>query len=163
MHDQAPAIFIALEASEFASAIRQSAWLYPAANVGHIVVLVLFAGTVAVMDIRLLGALAATAPARLLVPARRVAIAALAGMAATGFMLFSAEASHLVLNPVFQLKMAVIAAGLANAAFYEFGAKAKVERLAPGAPMPASARTVGALSLGLWIVVAACGRSIAYF
>ena len=52
MTDQAPAIFVALEASSFAAAIRQSLWLYPAANVGHIIALVFFAGSVAVMDVR---------------------------------------------------------------------------------------------------------------
>src|SRR5207244_4034895 len=66
MQDQAPAIFIALEQSNFAAAIRQSTWLYPAANVGHIISLVFFAGAVAVMDVRLLGRLAATAPGPLL-------------------------------------------------------------------------------------------------
>ena len=37
MNDAASAIFVALEQSGFAAAIRQSPWLYPAANVGHIV------------------------------------------------------------------------------------------------------------------------------
>ena len=37
MTDAAPAIFVALEQSGFAAAIRQSPWLYPAANVGHII------------------------------------------------------------------------------------------------------------------------------
>ncbi len=163
MTDQAPAIFIALEESRFAAAIRQSLWLYPAANVGHIVALVLFAGSVAVMDVRLLGGLAATAPGRLIARARWFAIAALAAMAVTGFLLFSAEASHVSLNPVFQLKVALIGAGLVNVALYEFGAKRDVEGLPPGATMPLRARMVGAVSLLTWIAVAACGRSIAYF
>ena len=55
MTHEAPAIFVALEQSGFATAIRQSPWLYPAANVGHIVSLVFFVGAVAVMDVRLLG------------------------------------------------------------------------------------------------------------
>ena len=46
MHD-APAIFVALEQSGFAAAIRQSRWLYPFANIGHVVALVAFAGAVA--------------------------------------------------------------------------------------------------------------------
>jgi uncharacterized protein DUF6644 len=163
MHDQAPAIFIALEQSNFAAAIRQSTWLYPIANVGHIVSLVFFAGAVAVMDVRLLGALAATAPGPLLARTRAVAMVALAGMAVTGFMLFAAEASHLVLNPVFQLKAALVGVGLVNVALYEFGAKSAVEGLPPGAAIPARARIVGAASLVIWIAVAACGRSIAYF
>jgi hypothetical protein len=163
MTDQAPAVFIALEESGFAAAIRQSLWLYPAANVGHIVALVFFAGAVAVMDVRLLGGLAATVPGPVIARARSVAIAALAGMAVTGFMLFSAEASHVALNPVFQLKVALIVAGLVNVGLYEFGAKSAVAGLPPGAAMPARARIVGAVSLLIWIAVAACGRSIAYF
>ena len=163
MTDAAPAIFVALEQSGFAAAIRQSPWLYPAANVGHIVSLTLFAGAVAVMDVRLLGGLAATAPARLLGRARAFAVVALLGMAVTGCVLFSAEASHLVLNPAFQLKVVVAAAGLINVAIYEFWAKRTVERLVPGATMPARAKVAGVLSLGIWVAVAACGRSIAYF
>ena len=48
MEHQAPAIFVALEQSAFAAAIRQSIWLYPLANVGHIVALACFAGRGAV-------------------------------------------------------------------------------------------------------------------
>jgi Family of unknown function (DUF6644) len=163
MVDGAPAIFVALEESNFASAIRQSVWLYPAANVGHIVFLVLFAGAVTIMDVRLLGGLAATAPARLLARARLFALAAIAGMVLSGLLLFSAEAGHLAVNPVFQLKLALIGAGVANVMLYEFMAKREVQGLAPGAPMPARARMAGLLSLLIWITVAACGRSIAYF
>ena len=163
MTDAAPAIFVALEQSGFAATIRQSPWLYPAANVGHIVFLTLFAGAIAVMDVRLLGGLSATAPGPLLARTRNVALAALAGMAVTGSLLFSAEASHLALNPVFQLKAVLVAAGLINVAIYQFWAKRAVEHVAAGAAMPARAKVTGALSLAIWIAVAACGRSIAYF
>ena len=163
MEHEAPAIFVALEGSGFAMAIRQSPWLYPAANIGHILALVFFAGSVAVMDVRLLGGFAATAPGRLIAQARWFAIAALAGMVVTGFSLFSADASHLALNPVLQLKFILIAAGLANVAIYEFWGKRAVEGLAPNVAMPASAKMLGGVSLGIWVAVAACGRSIAYF
>ena len=42
-------------------------------------------------------------------------------------------------------------------------ARRAVERLQPGAPMPPGAKIAGACSLGIWLAVAACGRSIAYF
>jgi hypothetical protein len=163
MTDAAPAIFIALEQSGFAATIRQSIWLYPVANIGHIVFLTAFFGSIAVMDVRLLGGLSATAPGRLIGRVRGFAIAAFAGMAVTGSMLFAAEASHLAMNPAFRVKAALVAAGLANIAIYEFGARRAVEALPPGAAMPPRARIAGALSLGLWAAVAACGRSIAYF
>ncbi|MEA2903184.1 MAG: hypothetical protein QOI12_571 [Alphaproteobacteria bacterium] len=163
MEHEAPAVFVALEQSGFAAAIRQSLWLYPAANVGHIVALVFFAGAVAVMDVRLLGGLAATAPGRLLAATRLFAIAGFLGMAATGTVLFAAEASHLATNPVFQLKALLVAAALVNVALYEFGARRAVEGLAPAAAMPTRVKVTAALSLVLWVAVAACGRSIAYF
>jgi hypothetical protein len=163
MMDGAPAVFVALEQSGFSAGIRQSPWLYPTANVGHVVSLVFLAGALAVMDVRLLGGFAATAPVPILARARLFAIAALAGMAVTGFVLFAAEASHLALNPVFRLKLVLVGAGLVNVAIYEFWARHAVESLPAGAAMPTAAKAAGLLSLGIWIAVAACGRAIAYF
>lgn len=163
MEHDAPALFVALEQSAFAAAIRQSLWLYPFANVGHIVALIVFAGAVAVMDLRLIGAFSATKPGPLIARARTAAIVALAALAATGFMLFSAEASRVVLNPVFQLKLALVAAGLINVAIFELGARRAVANWPEHERMPAAARGAGFASLAIWIAVAACGRTIAYF
>ena len=112
---------------------------------------------------RLLGVFAATAPGRVLARARIAAIAAFGGLAVTGFMLFSAEAGHLVLNPVLRLKFLLVAAGLLNVLAYEIVARRAVETLPPGAPLPRAAGIAATLSLVIWITVAACGRSIAYF
>ena len=163
MTGEAPAIFVALEQSGFGAAIRQSTWLFPLANVGHVLALALFAGALAVMDVRLLGGLAATSPACLLMRARSVAIAAFVLLVVTGIMQFAADASHLIINPVFQIKLALIGLGLANLAIFEFGVKRAVTGLGPGVAMPASAKTAGFMSLAIWLAVAACGRTIAYF
>ena len=68
LHD-APQFLQALEQSGFAAAIRQSTWTYATANVGHILALTLFAAAVAIMDLRLLGAFAASPPAAVVRPA----------------------------------------------------------------------------------------------
>src|SRR5262249_4700316 len=60
------------------------------------------------------------------------AVVALIGMIATGFMLFSADASKVADNAAFQLKMALIAAGLVKVTIYEFGAGRAGEDLGPG-------------------------------
>ncbi|MBV9964250.1 MAG: hypothetical protein JO008_01015, partial [Alphaproteobacteria bacterium] len=99
----------------------------------------------------------------LLAPARFAAIAAFIAMAASGFILFAAEASHLAVNPVFRLKLVLICAGLTNLAIYELCAHRLIAHLPAGAPMPPRARAAGFLSLAIWIAVAACGRAIAYF
>jgi uncharacterized membrane protein len=163
MTDAAPAIFVAIEGSALGTAIRESTWLYMSANVGHILALVVFAGAVAVMDLRMAGAFKATSPGFVLRAARRIAIAAFLGLALTGSILFTAEASHVALNPVFQIKVALIALGLANILLFEFFTAPRVRALPPLAPLPGAARAAGIISIGVWLAVAACGRTIAYF
>jgi hypothetical protein len=163
MTETAPALFMAIEASTIGAAIRQSRWLYMIANVGHIVALVVFAGAVAVIDTRLAGGLAATAPGPLLRRARRLAIAGLIGLMVTGVVLFTAEASHVVLNRVFQIKAALIVLGLLNVLWVEMTIVPKIATLPPLSPMPAAARRSAYASLAIWLSVAICGRAIAYF
>ena len=115
MPHEAPRFLVALEGSAFGAAIRQSMWAYPAANVGHILALTFFAASVAIMDARLIGAFAAAPPATIVRPARRMAVIGLALMAVTGSVLFIAEASHVAMNRVFQIKAALIALGIVNA------------------------------------------------
>jgi hypothetical protein len=160
---QAPQLLIDLEQSAFAMGIRQSVWAYPIANVGHILSLTLFAGAVAIMDLRLLGAFSAAPAAAIVRPARAVAVLGLVLMALTGFMLFAAEASHVAMNRVFQVKAGLIALGILNALVIAGPAVGAMSRAAPGAAVPARARLAAILSLTLWLSVAACGRLIAYF
>ena len=160
---EAPQLLIALEQSALGAAIRQSVWAYPVANVGHIVALTLFAGSVAVMDLRLLGAFAATPAAAIVRPARVAAMLGLALMALTGFMLFAAEASHVAMNRVFQVKAGLITFGILNALLIAGPALATVGDTAADTASPARARLAAVLSLLTWISVATCGRLIAYF
>ena len=162
LHD-APQFLIALEQSGLGAAIRQSPWAYPAANVGHIVALTLFAASVAIMDLRVLGAFAGTVPASVVHPARRMAMIGLGLMAVTGFLLFAAEASHVALNRVFQIKMALVALGILNALLVAGPAIANIAGVPANTPLPVRARTAAAISLLIWVSVAACGRLIAYF
>ena len=159
----APQILIALEQSGLGAAIRQSAWAYPAANVGHILALTLFAGGVVAMDARLLGAFAAAPPASVVRPARRIAMLGLALMAVTGFVLFTAEASHVAMNPVFQIKALLITLGLVNAIAVGWTLGSALDATPAHAPLPGRIRLAAAVSLLLWVAVAACGRLIAYF
>jgi hypothetical protein len=163
MTDAAPAIFVALEASALGAAIRQSSWAYMVANVAHILSLMAFAGAIAVMDLRMMGAFAATSPGYVLRRARWVAVIAFAGLVLSGLTLFTAEASHVVLNRVFQIKLGLIALGLANIVAFEVWVTPKVQNLPPLTPLPDAARPIAIASLTFWFCVAACGRLIAYF
>ena len=163
MLDAAPAIFVALEGSGLGQAIRQSIWLYMTRQCRpH-----RFAGRVRgrgrrdgrAHGRRLRRDLAAHVVGR----ARLLPILAFCGLLLTGAMLFTAEASHVIMNAVFQVKLALIALGLVNVAVFEFVAWPKVQDFAPLTPLPAAARNAGIVSIAIWIAVAACGRTIAYF
>jgi hypothetical protein len=160
---EAPQFLIALEQSALGAAIRQSTWVYPTANVGHILALTLFAGSVAAMDARLLGAFAAAPPASIVRPARRAAMLGLLLMALTGSVLFTAEASHVAMNRVFQVKAVLIALGVVNALLAARPLDAVLDKLPAFEPLPARVRMAALASLLIWISVAACGRLIAYF
>lgn len=163
MSPEAPAILVALEQSGLGMAIRQSVWIYPAANVAHILALTVLAASVAVMDLRLLGAFRETLPASVIVPAQRVAIGALAMMVSTGSVLFTAEASHVAMNPVFQVKMGLIALAVLNALISQRPLASVLAKTPAQTSLPMRLRISAALSLAIWFCVAAAGRFIAYF
>jgi len=163
MTDAAPAIFVAIEGSAFAAAVRQSPYAYMAANVAHILSLMVFFGAVAVMDLRLAGFFQATWPGSLLRRARVVAILGFLGLIGSGAVLFAAEASHIVMNGMFQFKAALIGLGLINIVWYEYVVADTVKDVLPHTPLPGGARLIGVTSLAIWLAVAACGRLIAYF
>jgi hypothetical protein len=159
---EAPALFAALEESALAAAIRQSPWAYATANVAHILGLFLFAGAVSIMDLTLLGIIRAVAPGKVVRLSRRAVIVCLLLMAASGSILFMAEASHVVMNPVFQIKAVLIGLALVNAALVGPPLRRALSQDVPSEPFPPRVRAAAALSLLIWISVAACGRLIAY-
>ena len=163
MDAHAPALFQALESSALGAAIRQSTWIYPLANVAHVVAVVVFAAGVAIMDVRLLGAFRGSAVVSVLQTTRRVAVSAFVAVAASGFVLFTAEASHLSGNRVFQIKLGLIALGLVNVLVLDRVFAARLRTLAPDAAAPLGIRSAALASIVIWLAVVVLGRSIAYF
>lgn len=162
MDQAAPELLVALEGSGLGLAIRQSLWIYPAANVFHVVGACLFAGAVAVLDMALLGVIVAHNRARLIAGSRRWAMVFFALVVSAGAVLFIAEASHVALNTVFQVKMALIVLGLVNAVWLGGRGMTLAASLPDAAPLPFSARLAAGLSLAIWIGVVGLGRFIAY-
>jgi hypothetical protein len=145
-----------IEASSLAQGARSSTWLYPVANLVHVLGAALLVGSIAVFDIMLLrGRLdLAVGVSRIALP---VAASGIVMLVASGPVLFSAEATAIGRNPVFLAKMAFILIGLANLAIYHLAARR--DRLA----IPPSARVHAGVSLAVWVSVLLAGRSIAYY
>lgn len=147
---------LAVERSGLGQAARSTIWLYPLANLAHVLGAALLLGAIATFDVAVLRRMpAAAALARVAIP---IATFGLLLQIVSGAVLLSAEASALVRNPAFQLKMAMLLIGLANVALFHglFG-----RGLARGGSLDA-ARPFAALSLAVWVIVLLAGRAIAY-
>jgi hypothetical protein len=160
-HQPAAPIFLALQESALGHLMRSSPMLYPAAEILHIMGFVLLVGSIVALDLRLLGlgqTIAIQPLARLLLPLSRFGFIVAIGM---GFLLFSADAAHVVRNPAFQAKLLLIAAALINVAAAHVGPWRRLT--AWHGEAPAGARATAFASLLLWLGALTAGRLIAYF
>jgi hypothetical protein len=157
----------ALEASALGQAMRQWLWLYPSVEIAHLLGIALLFGSVAVLDLRLLGLWKRVPVKPLAAQVLPWSAAAFLLIVPSGLLMFVAHASDFIASPVFVLKMCLImAAGVNAAAFHAITFRTvdvwdadEMRKLAP----PPSARLAGALSLALWASVIACGRLLAYY
>jgi len=157
----APAWTVALQESGFAFAIRDSAWIYPTANLLHILGLALLVGSILILDFRLLGIGRSISVDGLSRLTRPFSVLGICLSLASGSILFSADAAALASNPVFRAKMAILAAALANAGLFRLLWRRRIaERLHA---IPGAAKLQAALSGLAWLAVGSCGRMIAYF
>jgi len=157
----------ALEGSGLGQAMRQWEWLYPAVEIVHIVGIGLLFGSIAILDLRLLGFSNGTSVKRLASHVLPWSAAAFLLIVPSGFMMFIAHASELIASPVFATKMCLIMGAGLNAALFhtivypsvEVWDSEEMRKLGP----PPSARVSAAVSLAIWISVIACGRLLAYY
>src|SRR6476661_7712474 len=134
--DTIAGIATALEHSGLGHAARSTGWVYPLANLVHVLGAALVVGAIATFDIQVLRSLReAPIVSHTAIP---VALVGLLFQAVSGVVLLSAEASTLVRNPAFQFKMAMLLFALANVAVFHrrFG-----RALRTGAPLD-GARTL---------------------
>jgi hypothetical protein len=131
----------------------------------HLLGAALLFGSLAMLDLRLLGlsrGIAARALARHVLPWSAVAFVVIV---ASGIALFLEHAREFIASPLFALKMALILAAVVNAGILhavtlrtaDVWDSAEMRNLRP----PASARLAGALSIVLWASVIVCGRFLA--
>ena len=148
------ALWLALQESGYGSFVRNSVFFYPAANILHVLSVISFFGLVATMDLALLGV--GERPAKQVIARLRpFAVVLLLLIAATGSVLFVAEAVAIAANPVFQLKVILILLALANVVGNELVLRSRGD----GSSL---ARLTAGVSLLAWLGVAALGRLIAY-
>jgi hypothetical protein len=144
------------------AALRSARWTYAAVNAGHITGIALLFGAIVPLDLRLMGCfrqVSIRALARVLVP---VAACGLLLAVAAGSLLFSIRAVQYAGTTLFQVKMALVVCGIANALLLRKAAAWEAARDDTSAVPPPRLRAAGALSIALWLSVIFCGRFVAF-
>jgi hypothetical protein len=155
-----------LEHSTLGMGIRDSDWIFYLIESIHVFGIVLMVGTVATLDMRLLG----------VGILRRQPVSEVAGQLlpltwigfgmqfVTGsFLLISEAATKLYVSPSFWIKMALILLAGVKMAIFHFTVYRNVSKWDSAPVTPKGARAAAWISLTLWTGVVFAGRGIAYY
>ncbi len=152
-----------VDSTRLSAIIRQSNWLFATLDTFHTLGIVLVAGTIMLVDLRLLGLSLRNVPVAQMVS--RIVPATLWGfvlMLVSGGLLFASEAVKLYHSPAFRIKLLLLGMAGINAFIFHRTIFRDVAQWEPASIAPARARLAGLLSLILWIGIIAAGRAIAY-
>ncbi len=157
------ALLDALYAAPFAVQIRENDVAFPWIESVHVLAITLVVGSIAVVDLRLLGfASRDRSVSRLSADVLPVTWAAFAVAAASGFLLFASNAPKYFDNPYFRGKLVLLVlAGINMLVFQRIVGRGQPGWDAAGST-PRAARVAAALSLVLWALVVTCGRWIGF-
>lgn len=152
-----------LQATSLGQAIKTSNFLFPTIETVHVLALSMVVGSIAVVDLRLLGLVwrerSVTDLSAEFLPwtwsCYGIAVVA-------GFLLFTSNATTYAETGAFRIKF--LAMGLAglNMAAYHFRTCRTIAQWDNAMPPPPTVRLAGGVSLALWIAIVFCGRWIGY-
>jgi hypothetical protein len=136
--------------------LNNNEWAFPLCEIIHILGFALSIGTIAIVDLRLLGlGLKSQPPSRLLKETAPWTLVGLAVMLISGPLIFSSDPRMYLLNLSFRFKMGA----LLLAILFNYTVHRKV---AQSDPVGGVGALVGAISLALWTSVVAGGLFIAF-
>jgi hypothetical protein len=142
--------------SPLSHAMNSHEWVFPAVQSLHFIGFAMSIGTIAIVDLRLLGlGMRRQAPAELAADLAPWTLAGVAVMLITGPLMFSTDAVAYHYNPSFQFKMVCLMLAL----LFHFTLH---RRAAYPEVSPIAAKLAAATSLLLWTAVVAGGRMIAF-
>jgi hypothetical protein len=155
---------VSVENLAFVSALRNSTFMYPVVNAGHILGVSLLVGGIVPLDLRLIG-FWRTYPVMVFVDVLRVTAAVGLVLAVIcGALLFATAAPDYARSPLFQTKIVLVLLGLLNALTLGRVIKRRDIRSLPmESPMPLDLRAGGLVSLVVWVSVLILGRLLGYF
>ena len=152
-----------MSATPWSVALRESFYVWPIIEAAHVMSLLLFVGTIIMVDLRLLGltfrGVAVSEFDRRILPLTMLGFALLV---VTGLLLFYAKPLVYYHSLFFRLKMLIILAALINILVFHFRVQRNQEAWDMADKLPRSARISALVSISAWIFVVITGRMIAY-
>lgn len=153
----------ALRDAPLPTAIREGASLFPWIETGHVVAIAFVVGTIAIVDLRLLGHRAHRGGVKRLIRELLPYTWGAFGLAVlSGALLFASKAPDYWANPWLRAKFVLLLLAGANMLLFHATAHRSVDAWDERLPPPAAARVAGAASLMLWIGVVVCGRWVGF-
>lgn len=147
-----------------ATALRESLWMFPIVETIHVLAITLLAGSITILDLRLLGVL--LRGVRVTTVARQVLPVVWTGfgiLTVSGLLLFAAEAAKSYSNPAFRIKLALLVLAGLNPVVYYRTVYRRIAEWDTSITTPLTARLAGGTSIALWTAIIAAGRATAYF
>ena len=152
-----------LENTNFATAIREGSVLFPWIECVHVLALTLVIGSIAVVDLRLIGVTSRDkGVAEVTAAVLPITWTAFVFALITGFLMFSSNAITYGSNTYFRIKMVLLVLAGINMGVYHLAVSRGVASWRTAEATPARARIVGAVSLFLWLAIVAAGRWIGF-
>ena len=152
-----------LQRTSVAVQIRDSLFTFPVLESIHVVGLALVFGTIAILDLRLLGVASTDRPvSRLMADLLKWTWAAFALTALTGGLMFSTNALVYFHNTFFRAKMVLLVLAAVNMLVFELTARKTMSSWDRGPTTPSIAKVVATVSLVIWVGVIVAGRVIGF-
>jgi hypothetical protein len=154
----------AIQNTDFFTAVRESALVYPIVLSTHLTCIAIFGGLILMTNFRLLGwALQSVPFADMLRQTRIWKGVGLTIMLMCGVLLGGAKLSSYYDNPYFDIKLTLLFLILVHSFVFHRSVYGNATQLDQLPKMPRVAKVAAATSLILWLGVMSCGRWIAYF
>jgi hypothetical protein len=157
------ALLASVQSSHLATGIRDSLYLFPLIESLHVFGLTLVFGTIAIVDLRLLGIASVRRPFRRITSdIMKWTWAAFALTVTTGVLMFTTNANVYYHNFFFRTKIVLLALAGINMLVFELTTGRTVHRWDKDAAAPPGGKTAAVLSLVLWIIIIFMGRWIGF-
>lgn len=152
-----------VESWPLGEAMRSSVWMFPAIECIHVLALVFVVGSIARVDLRLLGVIWRDRPitqvSKELLPWTWTSFVV---ASITGLLLFTSAAVKYVGIVFFGIKMILLVMAGLNMLYFQFVTYRTVEQWDIHADPPTGAKVAAALSLIFWLGIITTGRFIGF-